>query len=65
MWITYSMNRSSSLEVNSSSASQQITRLLRNPRFITVFKRAHHWSLSWARFIQYTPSHLLPWDPFE
>jgi hypothetical protein len=26
--------------------------------FITVFKRAFHWSLSWARSIQFTPSHL-------
>jgi hypothetical protein len=26
-------------------------------RFITVFTRAHHWSLFWARWIQSTPSH--------
>jgi hypothetical protein len=26
-------------------------------RFITVFTRALHWSLSWARSIQYIPSH--------
>jgi len=26
-------------------------------RFITVFTRARHWSLSWARWIQSTPSH--------
>jgi hypothetical protein len=26
-------------------------------RFITVFKRALHWSLSWARSVQSTPSH--------
>jgi hypothetical protein len=26
-------------------------------RFITVFTRAYHWSLSWARWIQSTPSH--------
>jgi len=25
-------------------------------RFITMFTRAHHWSLSWARCIQSTPS---------
>jgi hypothetical protein len=25
--------------------------------FITVFTRARHWSLSWARWIQSTPSH--------
>jgi len=28
-------------------------------RFITVFTRVHHWSLSWARWIQSTPSHPL------
>jgi hypothetical protein len=26
-------------------------------RFITVFTRAHHWSLSWARWIHCTSSH--------
>jgi hypothetical protein len=26
-------------------------------RFITVFTRASHWSISWARWIQSTPSH--------
>jgi hypothetical protein len=26
-------------------------------RFITVFTRAHYWPLSWARWIQSTPSH--------
>jgi hypothetical protein len=28
-------------------------------RFITAFKRARHWSLSWARWIQSTPSHTI------
>jgi len=28
-------------------------------RFITVFTTARHWSLSWARWIQSTPSHLI------
>jgi hypothetical protein len=28
-------------------------------RFITVFTRALHWSLSWARSIQFTPSHYI------
>jgi hypothetical protein len=28
-----------------------------NRRFVTVFTRARHWSLSWARCIQSTPSH--------
>jgi hypothetical protein len=26
-------------------------------RFITIFTRARHWSLTWARWIQSTPSH--------
>jgi hypothetical protein len=30
-----------------------------NRRFITVFTRTRHWSLSWARWIQFTISHLL------
>jgi hypothetical protein len=29
------------------------------PSFITVFTRNRHWSLSWARWIQSTPSHSL------
>jgi hypothetical protein len=28
-------------------------------RFMTVFTRARHWSLSWVRWIQSTPSHLI------
>jgi hypothetical protein len=42
-----------------------IVKLLRNfpafyaiRRFITVFTRVLHWSLSWASSIQFTPSHL-------
>jgi hypothetical protein len=41
-----------------------IVQLLKNfpafygtPRFITVFTKAHHWSLSWARSIQSIPTH--------
>jgi hypothetical protein len=26
-------------------------------RFINMFTRALHWSLSWTRWIQYIPSH--------
>jgi hypothetical protein len=29
-------------------------------RFITVFTTARHWSLSWARWTQSTPSHPIP-----
>jgi hypothetical protein len=28
-------------------------------RFITVFTRARHWIISWARWIQYPPTQLL------
>jgi len=27
-------------------------------RCITVFKRAHHWTLLWASWMQFTPSYL-------
>jgi hypothetical protein len=43
-----------------------VTHLVRNfpafygtQRFITVFTRAHHWSLFWSRWIQFTPYHLV------
>jgi hypothetical protein len=39
-------------EANSHSASQEIPRLLLNAKFINIFTRAHHWSPSWARWIQ-------------
>jgi len=32
-------------------------------RFITVYTRAHHWSLSSATWIRFTPSHLKDQDP--
>jgi len=39
------------------SARQEITFLLYEiRRLITAFKRACHWSLSWARYMQSTPS---------
>jgi len=43
-------------EVNNPSASQ-IPRLLWIPKVLTVFTRAHHWSLPLARCIQSTYSH--------
>jgi hypothetical protein len=52
------MEHSPSSEANSSSlrsASQEIPRLY-GIRFIAVFIRACHWSLSWARWIQSTSS---------
>jgi hypothetical protein len=36
------------------SAAQEIPHLLRTRKFITVFKRARHHSLLWARWIQST-----------
>jgi hypothetical protein len=51
-----SMEKNPSSEATSRSASQEI-RLLWKPKFIAVFTRARHWSLSWAKWIQSTPSH--------
>jgi len=41
-------------EANTHSATQEIPRPHGNLRFITVFTRARHWSLSWARWMQST-----------
>jgi len=47
----------SPLEASSHSASQEIPpTLYGSPMFITMFTRACHSSLSWARWIQSTPS---------
>jgi len=49
------MKHSSPWEANSHSASREIPHVLWNTRrFITVFKRARHWSISWARCFQST-----------
>jgi hypothetical protein len=55
--ITNSMEESPSCEADSISVGQEILRLLWNPRFITVFSRALHWFLSWARWFQSTFSY--------
>jgi hypothetical protein len=55
--ITKYMGQSSSSEANSHLVSQEIPGPLWNRRFITVFTRARHWSLSWARWIQSIPFH--------
>jgi len=55
--LTNSMEQSPFSEANSHSACQEITCLLWNPRFITVFTRVRHWSLSWARCIHSTLFH--------
>jgi hypothetical protein len=51
------MEQSPSWEANSHSASQEISAFHGTWRFITVFIRARHWPLSWARCILFTPSH--------
>jgi len=53
------MEWSSCWETNNHSASEEITAFRGTRRFITVFTRAPHWSLSWARWIQSATSHLI------
>jgi hypothetical protein len=53
------MEHSLSWEANSHSDSQEIPRLLWNPKSITVFTRVRYWSLFWARWVQSTASHLI------
>ena len=56
------MEQSPSCEANRFSGSQEIPRILWNPkRFITVFTTARHLYLSWARSIQSMPSHPTSW----
>jgi len=59
--ISYSMEQSPFWETNRFSASQEIPRILWNPKFITVFTSARHMSLSWANLIQSTPLHPTSW----
>jgi len=40
--------------------AQKFFAIYRTRRFITVFTTASHWSISWATWIQFTPSQ----DPF-
>jgi len=47
--ITNLMEQSPSWEAKSHSASQEIPCLSWKLRFITMFTRAHNWSLSWAK----------------
>jgi hypothetical protein len=54
--LTISMEQSPSWDANSHSASQEIPHFYETRGFVTVFTRARHWSLSWARRIQTTPS---------
>jgi hypothetical protein len=54
---TNSMERSPSWEANSHSASQDIPRFYGTRKFITMFTRSCHGCLTWAWWIQSTPSH--------
>jgi hypothetical protein len=49
------MELSPSWEAENCAATQELPSVLWNPKFITPFTRALHWSLSWARSI---PSYL-------
>ena len=49
------MEHSPSWEANRFSASQEISRIYGNQRFITALTRARHLSLSWATSIQSMP----------
>ena len=53
--LTYSMEQSPSWEANRFPASQEIPRIVWNPKFIIVFTSARHLSLSWATSIQSNP----------
>jgi hypothetical protein len=55
---TNCMEQSPYWEADSHSASQEIPTFYGTPRFITVFTTARLWSLSWATWIQSTPSPL-------
>jgi len=55
------MDQSSSWEANNHSPCQEILPPpYESRKVITVFSRAHHWFLYWARYIQSTPSHPIP-----
>jgi hypothetical protein len=50
------MELSPSWEAANCAATQELPSIYQTRRFITVFTRALHWSLSWARSIQSIPS---------
>jgi hypothetical protein len=58
-----SMKQSPSGEADSRSVSTEIPRLLRNPKVHCRVHNSPHWSLSWARWIQSTPSHRISLRP--
>ena len=58
------MEQSPSWAANRFAASQEIPRILWNPRFITTFTSTRHLSLSWASSIQSTLPHPTSWRSF-
>jgi hypothetical protein len=50
------MKLSQSWEAKSCSVTQETPSMLWKPRYITVITSTHYWFLSWARWIQSTPS---------
>jgi hypothetical protein len=59
-WQTDSMEQSPSWGANSHSAGEDNSAFFGTRRFITMFTRACHWSLSLARSIQSTRYHCFP-----
>jgi len=55
--LTNSMEQSPSLEANITQLDIKFPAFYGTRRFIIVLTTARHWSLSWARWIQSTPSH--------
>jgi hypothetical protein len=53
------MEQRPSWEANSHSARQETPTFYGTRRFIIAFTKGRFWSLSYARFIQYTPSHII------
>jgi hypothetical protein len=51
------MELSPSWEASNCAATQDVPKIYVTRRFITVFTRALHWSISWARSIQSIPAH--------
>jgi hypothetical protein len=50
---------SPSWDTNSCSGAQQIRRIVRTAKFITVFTRVCYWTLTWITLIDSTPYHLI------
>ena len=57
------MVQSRSWEANRSLATQEIPRILWNPKFITTYTSARHLPLSWANSIQSSQPLPIPEDP--